>query len=259
MEKIIKCRACGHNSHYIWSGDVLNNFINYYRCSNCEYLQTEAPFWLGEAYKTPINKSDTGIMLRNLTNSRVLTSVMLYLGKLNSVLVDFAGGYGILVRLLRDRGVNAFWMDSYCQNLLSRGFEYSGESAEIVTAFEVFEHFERPAEELEKLLKVAPCVIFSTLLIPKPIPEFNKWWYYGKEHGQHIGFYSVKTLENLAKSNKKCLTTDGHFYHMLADHKINKYIWIFLIKSSRVIQLLSIIKLKTKTFSDSEKFIISKN
>ena len=57
---------------------------------------------------------------------------------------------GILVRLLRDYGVEALWCDQYCENLLARGFEYNGECADLVTAFEVLEHFVNPLEELDR-------------------------------------------------------------------------------------------------------------
>jgi hypothetical protein len=167
-------------------------------------------------------------------------------------LVDFAGGYGILVRLLRDVGINALWMDSYCQNLVSNRFEYTEGDVEFVTAFEVFEHFVEPSIELEKLLKIGPNVIFSTLLIPEPIPNFDDWWYYGNEHGQHIGFFRGETLKILADRNKKKLTTDGKFYHMIADYKINKFSWICLIKLSRIISFITSLWLQTKTFSDSK-------
>jgi Nif-specific regulatory protein len=45
------------------------------------------------------------------------------LGSLFGTVVDCAGGYGILVRLLRDYGVNALWSDPYCENVLAKGFE----------------------------------------------------------------------------------------------------------------------------------------
>ena len=249
-----KCRVCENRSNYIWSGRLCNNNIAYFECRKCKYVETEWPFWLDEAYKNPINKSDTGIMMRNMANSNVIASIMMYLGKLNGLLVDFAGGYGILVRLLRDRGINAFWQDSYSPNLVAQGFEYKGENADIVTAFEAFEHFVEPMAEFEKLLKVAPCIIFSTLLIPEPTPAFDRWWYYGREHGQHIGFFRVSTLETMARLNNKHLTTDGKFYHMISDYKINKYIWIILIKLSKVFEIYTRTKLKTKTFTDSIKF-----
>ena len=42
------------------------------------YVQTEDPTWLDEAYASPINPSDTGIMDRNLSNVElVLASLAL--------------------------------------------------------------------------------------------------------------------------------------------------------------------------------------
>jgi hypothetical protein len=42
--------------------------------------------------------------------------------------------------------------------------------------------------------------MFSTLLVPEPAPKLEDWWYYGLEHGQHIAFYTRKSLAVLANS-----------------------------------------------------------
>ena len=138
-------------------------------------------------------------MVRNQANARIVLATMFILNKFDGIVVDCAGGYGILVRLLRDYGINAFWSDLFCENLVARGFEHTNETADLVTAFEVFEHFENPATEIDRLLKISPNVLFSTDIMADPAPKQEDWWYYGKEHGQHIGFFRIRTLENLAQ------------------------------------------------------------
>ena len=64
-------------------------------------------------------------MARNLLNVGLVLATLTLLGERNGTVVDFAG-YGFLVRLLRDKGVNAFWVDPYSENLVARGFEYQG-------------------------------------------------------------------------------------------------------------------------------------
>src|ERR1035437_7644950 len=148
------CRSCGSPADYLQSGVVLNAEVDYFECRSCGYVQTEAPYWLERAYAEAINDSDTGIMVRNQANVRIVLVTLLMLDKLDGNLVDCAGGYGILVRLLRDYGVNALWSDRYCNNLVARGFEHADETADLATAFEAFEHFEKPAEELDRLLAI---------------------------------------------------------------------------------------------------------
>ena len=62
----------------------------------------------------------------------------------------------------------------------------------------MFEHLTNPTEEMKKLSAITSCLIFSTKLVPEPAPKLEDWWYYGLEHGQHIAFYTRKSLELLA-------------------------------------------------------------
>jgi hypothetical protein len=217
-------------------------------CRGCGYVQTEAPYWLARAYAESINDSDTGILQRNSRNACIVLATLISLGQLRGRVVDFAGGYGILTRLLRDIGVDAYWSDQYSANLLARGFEDSGQSASLITAFEVFEHFLDPGTELDKMFSTAPNVLLSTEIIAEPAPA--EWWYYGREHGQHIGFFRIRTLELLARNRKKHFLTDGHSYHLISDHPIDRQVWRFLLTVKRALPILAQLKLKSRTWED---------
>ena len=245
-----QCRACGSESSFIQKGTLLGISVSYFECPNCFYIQTEAPFWLDQAYSDAISDSDTGIMVRNQANARIALATMLMLRKIDGALVDYAGGYGILVRLLRDCGINALWSDRYCKNLLARGFEYSDEKAVIVTAFEAFEHFVNPAEELDRLLAIAPNVLLSTEIISDPAPKQEDWWYYGKDHGQHIGFFRIKTLQKLAKERGKYLLSNGSSYHLIADKPLNQVVWNILIRFNRIMPFILRHQLVSKVWVD---------
>ena len=145
---MLSCRCCAEKmTKHLFSSKLLEKTISYFECDKCEYVQTEDPIWLEEAYTTSINTSDTGIMSRNLSNSSLVLSTLSLMGERKSCVVDYAGGYGLLVRLLRDFGVDALWADAYSENLVAKGFEYQkGRQAALVTAFEAYEHFEQPAE-----------------------------------------------------------------------------------------------------------------
>ncbi|MEP0861734.1 MAG: class I SAM-dependent methyltransferase [Ignavibacterium sp.] len=198
MEQI-NCKICGNISSLAFTEKVLNKYdVKYFKCNSCEYLFTENPYWLDEAYKSPINISDTGIMMRNIYFSKIVSSIIYFCFDKSAKFLDYAGGYGIFTRLMRDIGFDFYWHDDYTTNLLARGFEKSESRYELITAFEVFEHFYKPVEELEKMLKLSDSILFSTVAIPQEIPS-KDWWYYGFEHGQHISFYSDKTLRTLAE------------------------------------------------------------
>lgn len=253
IEKNACCRLCGNTSLYLQSGSLIGINISYFECPACSYVQTETPYWLEQAYAEAINDSDTGIMLRNQVNARIVLATMLLLGKLDGALVDCAGGYGILVRLLRDFGVNALWSDRYCNNLLARGFGHTNEQADLVTAFEAFEHFVNPAEELDRLLAIAPNVLFSTDIIADPAPKQDDWWYYGKEHGQHIGFFRIRTLEKLAKERGKYLLSDGISYHLITDRPNSPALWKVMIRKNWLVPFLLRRRLASKIWSDYDQ------
>lgn len=246
----VTCRVCGGITNHLWQAEILGVFAHYYECTHCGYVQTETPYWLDAAYASPINASDTGILMRNVANACVVFASLLTLGRPTGRVVDCAGGYGILVRLLRDLGVDALWDDPHCQNLLAKGHEYHGQPAVLVTAFEAFEHFVDPAHELKKLLQVAPNVLFSTLLIPEPTPTIGEWWYYGTDHGQHIGFFRRRTLENLAKKHGKFLISDGVSRHFFLECKKSLWLWRILLKLKLAMPVLMKVFLKSKTWDD---------
>lgn len=248
------CRICFNDFSFpIFAGGIFNVSVNYFECSVCGYVQTEKPYWLDRAYKSAINYCDTGIMARNQGNVGLTLATLSVLKVISGTVVDYAGGYGILVRLLRDRGINAVWSDPYCENLLAVGFEYTGEKSDLVTAFEVFEHFVDPLLEIERLFSIAPNLLVSTSLISTPAPQPDQWWYYGLDHGQHIGFFRLETLDFIAKRFNKYVVTDGVDRHLFTDKPVNSIEWIFKTRVARRMPFLFGRKLKSKIWTDFTK------
>jgi len=247
------CRLCGVATRFLWLGRLLDHDVTYWECPACSYVQTEEPFWLDQAYSEAINDSDTGIMSRNLANARIVPIALMLMGNFRATVVDYAGGYGILVRLLRDYGIEAFWTDPYCINLVSRGFEYAEGKAGLVTAFECFEHFIHPGQELGRMLEIAPNVLVSTLIMPSPTPKMDDWWYYGRETGQHIGFFRVKTLKWMAEKHGKFLATDGRGYHLFSDKPVNHMLWKVILRSNKALPLSILRYCRSLTWTDHVK------
>ena len=50
--------------------------VDYFECPNCGYVQTETPYWLGRAYAEAINDNDTGILVRNQANARIVLATI---------------------------------------------------------------------------------------------------------------------------------------------------------------------------------------
>ena len=256
---MIRCRCCNENiTLKLFSAELLKKNIDYFECNKCGYVFTEDPTWLNEAYKNPINNSDTGIMLRNLSNTSLVMATLTLMKKRKSIIVDYAGGHGFLVRLLRDVGVNALWTDPFSENLVAKGFEFTNQNnVSLVTAFESFEHFVRPCEEMIKLLKIAPNILLTTSIIPEPAPNPSDWWYYGLDHGQHIGFFKLKTLQYIADKFGLYLISDGFDRHFFSKQKYSYKIWRMLMYTANRIPKLLNIGMKSKTWDDH--LHISKN
>lgn len=254
MSDAIPCRICESDAHYIFSGQVLDETVRYHECSACHFVETEEPYWLDKAYTSAINDSDTGLVSRNLWSARLTAATLLVMRKHRGRVIDFAGGYGLLTRILRDMGFDAQWSDPYCTNLLARGFEHDGKPADLVTAFEAFEHFVDPVSEAEKMFSIAPTILLSTTICPVPAPAHDAWWYYGKEHGQHVSLYRVKSLEVLAERCNAKLLTNGADLHVLTRHDFSERVWRF-VTSRKIIGFIPYLvqrRLTSKTWSDHE-------
>lgn len=255
----MNCKICNSQSKEIFKGRILNKYdVAYFHCENCGFMCTEEPHWLEEAYADSMNLSDTGILLRNIYLSRSASAIIYFFFNKKAKFLDYAGGYGVFTRLMRDIGFDFFWHDPYTKNILARGFEGSEkENYELVTSFESFEHFVNPLVEIEKMLEISKNIIFSTTLTPSLIPKPEEWWYYGLEHGQHIAFYSQKTLEFIATKYK--LNYYGfNNAHLITSKKIRPLLYKVLVIWA-MLGLANVIRfgLKSKTFSDMQ-YIISK-
>jgi len=198
-----KCIICENTLDFLMNDEILGKYsIDYYLCNNCKCIQTETPYWILEAYDAPIAIIDTGVMRRSMEVCRNLFSIIKRYFNPKIKVLDYGGGYGVLTRMLRDKGVDAYWSDKYSPNLLARGFEYDGISkVDIILAFEVVEHLENPFEEIKAIMSKADCFIFSVSVLKKIDFKSNKeWWYFSHETGQHIFFPSENTLRYIANA-----------------------------------------------------------
>lgn len=191
-------------------------------------------------------------MVRNLYFKDKLTIFLYFIFGRSGRFIDYAGGYGVFVRLMRDVGFDFLWYDKYTRNLFASGFEWDHEEkVDAITLFEVFEHFVNPVEELTTLFQITDTIIFSTELYPNPIPRPTDWWYYGLDHGQHIAFYSKETLEYLAEKFDAQLLTIGSL-HVITRKRINK-LKLHATRLSRFgLHKLIERKLTSKVWSDYE-------
>lgn len=212
----VVCKICERISQKFDFAKILGKYdVNYWHCQTCGFVQTDEPYWLEEAYSSAITSLDVGIMQRNIENASRVSFFMKFIP--NGICMDFGGGVGVFTRMMRDYGFDFYHYDKYANNEFARGFEADmSKKYTLITAFENFEHYVNPLEEIDKLMKLTNVLYFSTDVIAPNPPLVKDWWYYVPVTGQHISFYSLETLELIAKKHECQLLTNGSSLHILS-------------------------------------------
>lgn len=210
------CTICGSPEEYIFTAKILGKYdAPFVRCNACGFLHCQNPFWLEEAYSNAIADTDVGLVARNMLLKERLPGILYFLFDPKGRYLDYAGGYGMFCRLMRDIGFDFYWMDKHCQNLLAKGCELPTlpDSITAVTAFEVLEHVPDPADFVQKIFfEYAPRALIFTTTLYQDSPPTQDWWYYSFETGQHISFYTLETLKALAHRHELFLYSWGDMH-----------------------------------------------
>ena len=229
----MKCRLCGAEAWDFGHLKMLHRVeVSYFRCTRCEYVQTEQPHWLEAAYSSALSALDVGAVSRNKRFEVVTQAIIQAFLNSDGRYVDYGGGHGLFVRLMRDRGFDFLWSDKYAENLYARGFEHAPSSGPLagVTAFEVFEHLVDPAGEIAQMLAMAPNLFFSTMLMPPSLPKPGEWWYYVPETGQHVGIFAEASLRWVAREHGLHFNTNGVGLHLFSKNPVHPLAFKILSK-----------------------------
>jgi Methyltransferase domain len=259
------CPICSQGMHHCFSARVLNKHEAAYEvCGSCGFLRASDPHWLDEAYSSAIAAADTGLVGRNIQISQTLASLLYWAMPSNGrgLFLDAAGGYGMLTRLMRDKGFDFYWADAHCKNLLATEFEYRQDRGECaaVTAIEVMEHLVDPIGFVDETLRHArsSTLIFTTQLYQGLVPRPGDWWYYTFATGQHIGFFTQKTLQTLGQRlGLQFFSANG--VHVLSSHPLNAthIRWATRPRAAQLLAPWIGRRLGSKTVSDHEAILRS--
>jgi len=203
------CRLCHGPLAETFTAEVLGRYqVRYLKCANCHSMQTEAPYWLDEAYGENLSSLDTGAAQRSLRNLAASYAVARVFAVRN--MLDLGGGDGLLCRLLRDTGLNCYVKDRYAVPRYAQGFDQPDfDVPDMVTAFEVFEHLPHPAEDLNAFFATHPRVVLvSTEVYSGQGPD---WWYVSAASGQHVFFYSREALKLIGQNFGYRVVLSGEF------------------------------------------------
>lgn len=224
----MKCKICDAHCEKIFEKIILQKYpSSYYQCTHCNFIQTDEPIWLKEAYTNAITSLDIGLATRNITLRDEIKKIIDAYFPESKIYLDYAGGYGMFTRIMRDIGFDYYRQDDYCENIFANYFDITNTKIkrfDIVTAFEVLEHFNAPLVEIEKVLAYSDTVIFSTEIIPQTNSNLENWWYIAPETGQHIAFYSPKSMQLIAhKFDRNYYCRNGNI-HIFTTKTISNFI-----------------------------------
>ena len=214
----IPCRICRAAAQPFFSKLILGKHqVPYFKCPACGQVQTDPPHWLEGAYRGPASKLDVGMADRCIWTAQTTVALARRLGiGPEEPCLDWGSGTGLLVRLCRDYGMNFFYSDPYAVNVFVSGFEWDTKNPPsnwaCVTSFEVAEHLPDPLINFGELFKLSPKhILFSTLLYSGQAAD---WWYF-TNNGQHVAFYTRRSLEIIA----------GHYGYRLASNDCDLHLF----------------------------------
>jgi len=224
------CKICEGKVSFLFKKTLITKYeVSFFKCNDCEFIQTDEPYWLEEAYTPALSPLDVTLASRQAYFSQLTENIVLnHFDSANNFL-DYGGGSGLLVRMMRDKGYSFYRQDKYSENIFSQYFDIldlpsQARSFELLTCFEVLEHLPDPLKEFSEMFSFSGNIFCSTLLQPNlSVEELEKWDYFGELHGQHVSFYSAKTLQKIARRFDKNCYSDGVQFHLFTDLKISKF------------------------------------
>ena len=209
-QKYMFCRLCDGILGGFFTGKILGKYeVEYYKCSKCYSVQSENPYWLDEAYSQKKYNLDTGALQRNLNNfaSCYILSKILSTNKV----IDFGGKDGLLCRFLRDHSIECYVYDKYSSPEYALDFQHKPDTHNIdmVLAFEVIEHFANPKSDIDEIFRLqSNYIVVTTELYSN---QGKDWWYFARETGQHIFFYTVEAINLIADNYGYGVTLVGGY------------------------------------------------
>jgi len=223
MSSSADCPLCGSVASACLSYEVAGSHrAELQRCGSCSFLFVADPFWLSESFASELNRMDVGSVDRSLLVASFVRGVLGRRTERSSwTVLDVGGGDGLLTRVLRDHGVDCRWTDPYCEPVFNVGPPASElASFDLAVMGEVALHLVDPLRSFREVLSRADRLMF-TAVVP-PVEVDMDWWYLMPSTGQHVAFYPVTAIAEIARRLDADWCSDGRFFHLLSTKGISR-------------------------------------
>lgn len=88
-----KCPICDGEMSFFDEAMILKKYkVNYWKCRECGFIQTDNPYWLNEAYSSAIVDADIGLASRNYVMSELTAGILDVCLSDSKTHLDFGGG-----------------------------------------------------------------------------------------------------------------------------------------------------------------------
>jgi len=199
----IKCRICSSKVVKKWTMKVRDRFEGkLMQCKECDALQFVGLDWLKDAYYGDFSvRFDEGRFIRNkvvYVLVRKLTKAFFDSDKVT--LLDYGGGEGVLEDLLCIKAKPSYKPETY-DPYVRKHSELPKKTFDFITCIEVLEHLQDVSaffNDIKKIFHKDSIMLCSTSLYD-PTKHDKKWQYLSTEIGQHITFWSKKSIRHLKK------------------------------------------------------------
>ena len=195
--------------------------IYYARCVGCRFcFAPELAHWDDARTKQLIYNEDYVLVDPDFATVRPTANAAGLLRAFGSsrhhiVHVDYGGGEGLLSGILRAERWQSVSTDPYFPGQRASA---ALPKANLLTAYEVFEHHPRPRDlmvELASMLADDGMILFSTLVSDGHIRPGERldWWYAAPRNG-HVSLYSRRSLAAMAQHHGLRFSSFSDGYHV---------------------------------------------
>lgn len=194
--------------------------IYYARCGGCRFcFSPELASWDAEKTRRLVYNEDYALVDPDFAHVRPAsnaTDLKHAFGPCRQHIVhlDYGGGAGLVSKILRADGWQSFCVDPFFTGRPGGALP----RANLITAFEVFEHHPRPRELMEEVASMLAddgMILFSTLVSDGQIRPGERlgWWYAAPRNG-HVSLYSRRSLAVLAQRHGFGFASFSDGYHL---------------------------------------------